>query len=177
MPELARRLKEWRSQQTTLTGKVFRRGVPTTEMLLKDLAVCGVKRLDEHGRHMDFHALRHTFATMLAKARISPRVAMELMRHSDMRLTAKTYTDAMSLPLFAELEKLVPSLPASQKSEKMGCKASISVQTELPKTTEKNAINGANGAALTNFVQPVELVEPRGFEPLTPTMPLWCSTN
>jgi hypothetical protein len=21
------------------------------------------------------------------------------------------------------------------------------------------------------------LVEPRGFEPLTPTMPLWCSTN
>ena len=22
-----------------------------------------------------------------------------------------------------------------------------------------------------------EMVEPRGFEPLTPTMPLWCSTN
>ena len=22
-----------------------------------------------------------------------------------------------------------------------------------------------------------KLVEPRGFEPLTPTMPLWCSTN
>ena len=21
------------------------------------------------------------------------------------------------------------------------------------------------------------MVEPRGFEPLTPTMPLWCSTN
>lgn len=22
-----------------------------------------------------------------------------------------------------------------------------------------------------------KLVEPKGFEPLTPTMPLWCSTN
>ena len=35
---------------------------------------------------LDFHALRHTFATMLACAGVSPRVAMELMRHSDRRL-------------------------------------------------------------------------------------------
>ncbi len=43
---------------------------------------------------------------MLANAGIWPRVAIELMRHSDRRLTARTYTDAMNLPLFGELEKL-----------------------------------------------------------------------
>jgi len=26
-------------------------------------------------------------------------------------------------------------------------------------------------------MKPFRLVEPKGFEPLTPTMPLWCSTN
>ena len=37
----------------------------------------------------------------------------------------------------------------------------------------------APGAALPILIQKSErgLVEPRGFEPLTPTMPLWCSTN
>jgi hypothetical protein len=45
---------------------------------------------------------------MLARAGVSPRVAMELMRHSDMRLTTKTYTDAMSLPTFDELNKITP---------------------------------------------------------------------
>jgi len=26
-------------------------------------------------------------------------------------------------------------------------------------------------------MEPLRMVEPKGFEPLTPTMPLWCSTN
>ena len=117
-------LKDWREQQHSC-GKSFQRSVPKAVTLLKDLADCGIKGVDEHGRHLDFHALRHTFATMLARAGVSPRVAMELMRHSDMRLTAKTYTDAMSLPLFGELDKITPlppSLTASLNCEKPGLK-------------------------------------------------------
>jgi hypothetical protein len=46
---------------------------------------------------------------MLTLAGVPQRVVMELMRHSDMRLTAKTYTDAGMLPVDATITKL-PSL-------------------------------------------------------------------
>ena len=78
---------------------------------------------------------------MLARAGVSPRVAMELMRHSDMRLTAKTYTDAMNLPLFDELVKITPlpppSLIASLKCEIPGLKAAKPVQKGSPKKDAK----------------------------------------
>jgi integrase len=163
-------LKEFRAKQNNVSGKVFRLGVPTAKTLLIDLAACGIKGVDEHGRHLDFHALRHTFATMLARAGVSPRVAMELMRHSDMRLTAKTYTDAMSLPLFGELEKITPLLPsliASLKCEKPGLKVAKPVQNGLPKSEAKTVLNDDAGATLTELVPPLEnidLAEGVGFE-------------
>lgn len=59
-----------------------------------DLKRAGITYADPQNRKADFHALRYTFATNLSKAGVLPREAMELMRHSDMRLTMKTYTDA-----------------------------------------------------------------------------------
>ncbi len=38
-----------------------------------------------------------TYITRLQRAGVSPRETMELARHSDMRLTMKTYTDAAAL--------------------------------------------------------------------------------
>ena len=43
---------------------------------------------------LDFHSLRYTFATKLARKGVSKRLAQELMRHSDPKLTANIYTDA-----------------------------------------------------------------------------------
>ena len=171
VPQLAQMLKDWREQQHTLTGTVFKRSVPTAVTLLKDLAACGIKGVDEHRRHLDFHALRHTFATMLANAGISPRVAMELMRHSDMRLTAKTYTDAMNLPLFGELEKLtptLPSLPASLNCEKPSLETGISDQTDSPKKITDCVLTDDRRTVLTELVlspEKFELAERGGFEP------------
>ena len=87
-------------------------------------------------------------------------------------VTAKTYTDAMSLPLFGELEKLtaLPSLPASLNCEKEGSNASVPVQMGAPEKTVKNVINGSNGAGLTELVPHLEnlkLAERGGFEPPT----------
>ena len=59
-----------------------------------DLLRAGINYADPQNRKADFHALRYTFATNLSKAGVLPREAMELTRHSDMRLTMKTYTDA-----------------------------------------------------------------------------------
>jgi integrase/recombinase XerD len=47
---------------------------------------------DHDGRFADFHALRHTFITSLAKADVSPKTAQMLARHSDIRLTMDVYT-------------------------------------------------------------------------------------
>jgi integrase len=60
--------------------------------LKKDLRAAGIPHRDERGHVVDVHALRHTFGTMLAKGGVMPRVAQELLRHSDPRLTANVYT-------------------------------------------------------------------------------------
>ena len=47
---------------------------------------------------------------------VSPRVTQEAMRHSDPKLTAKTYTDAGMLPTRAAICSLPPLLPQSDYS-------------------------------------------------------------
>ena len=71
-----------------------------------DLRAARIDPVDGRGQRTDFHALRHTLATNLALAGTAPRAAMEVMRHSDMRLTSKTYTDAGLLPLADAVTKL-----------------------------------------------------------------------
>jgi integrase len=66
----------------------------------------GIERMDASGRKLDFHALRYTFATMLARHNVSQRLAQELMRHSDPRLTANIYTDVTKLPTFEAVNDL-----------------------------------------------------------------------
>ena len=66
-----------------------------------------------------------------------------------------TYTDAMNLPLFSELEKLnppIPSLIASLKYEKMGPKAAIPAQNDLLKNGGQMPTNDSIGAVLSNVV-------------------------
>jgi hypothetical protein len=85
---------------------VFPDGVPTMEQFRNDLAAARIEETDHLGRRVDFHALRHTLATNLSRGGVSPRVAMEMMRHSDMRLTMNTYTDTVALPVAEALEQL-----------------------------------------------------------------------
>ena len=72
----------------------------------RDLDAAGIPRLDKQGRRVDFHALRHTLATNLGRSGVSIRTAMEVMRHSDPRLTTQTYTDAAVLPTAEAVESL-----------------------------------------------------------------------
>ena len=85
---------------------VFLGKVPSPTKLRQDLAAAGIPAKDERGRCVDVHALRTTFGTMLSVAGVSPRVAMELMRHSDIKLTMRIYTDAAQLPLAADVKRL-----------------------------------------------------------------------
>ena len=71
-----------------------------------DLKRANVDYINARGQRADFPSLRYTLATNLALAGTPPRVAMEIMRHSDMRLTAKTYTDAGLLAVWDKLANL-----------------------------------------------------------------------
>jgi hypothetical protein len=91
--------------------------MPNMDRFRADLKAAGIEFINAKGLRADFHSLRHTLATNLAKAGTAPRVAMEIMRHSDMRLTAKTYTDAGLLPIadaVLNLPSLVKPIPGTQ---------------------------------------------------------------
>jgi hypothetical protein len=52
-----------------------------------------IPKIDERGRRVVVHSTRNTFATMLNVAGVAPRIARQTMRHSDISLTMKKYTD------------------------------------------------------------------------------------
>lgn len=64
----------------------------TARMLRADLAAAGIADKDAQGRVVDFHALRHTFLTLLAASGVHPKVAQDLARHSDINLTLSRYS-------------------------------------------------------------------------------------
>ena len=74
-----------------------------------DCRRAGIPKRDADGYTVDVHSLRMTFATMLSRSGVAPRVAMELLRHSRMELTMKTYTDEPLLGVQEALD-LLPTL-------------------------------------------------------------------
>jgi integrase len=99
-PDLADDLKAYldertREAQTAIHARERFLPVPLhlVRHLKEDLKAAGIPTVDERGHILDIHALRHTFNTLLAKGGVNQRIAQELMRHSDPRLTANVYTD------------------------------------------------------------------------------------
>jgi integrase len=79
-------------------------------ILDRDLRLAGIPKVDDRGRTVDVHALRHTFGTLLSRAGVAPRTAQAAMRHSTIDLTMNTYTDPRLLDVAGAVESL-PSLP------------------------------------------------------------------
>ncbi len=68
---------------------------------------------DGSGRIVDFHALRHTFITRLARSGVAPAVAKSLARHSTIVLTMDHYTHTFIDDERAALDRL-PEIPGSE---------------------------------------------------------------
>jgi len=81
-------------------------------ILDRDLLLAGIPKVDERGRTIDVHALRHTFGTLLSAAGVAPRTAQAAMRHSSIDLTMNVYTDPKLLDVAGAMEAL-PSLSLS----------------------------------------------------------------
>lgn len=70
-------------------------------MLKADLAVAGIPYRDARNKVADFHALRVSYVTNLARAGVPLAVAQRLARHSSPVLTANIYTDVVEQELDA----------------------------------------------------------------------------
>lgn len=112
-------LKRWIASEglTCASDKLFNVPVKIFKRLNCDLAVAGIPKIDERERSLDFHALRHSFGTMLSTSGVTPRVAQAAMRHSSIELTMQLYTDPRLLDVAGAMEML-PSLSDSQPTSR-----------------------------------------------------------
>ena len=115
MADLATDLKAWLAATGRKgSDRVFRVPLELVKIMRRDLKAAGIPYRDDRGRTLDVHALRHTTATILSRAKVSPRVEKEFMRHSDIKLTMKTYADPR---LLDEAEALAARLTWRLNSE------------------------------------------------------------
>ncbi len=175
-PELAAKLRGVRPSGECNGDLVFPKGVPRNRDLRRDFVQAGIALTDDARGKVDFHALRHTFCTMLQVSGVSPRLAMEAMRHSDMRLTTKVYTDAKALPIRGAVmslpdlvtDSLQDSLPNSLLPDTRGVGVSStdahSADGILEKSLPVNEIDVPSHAPSLGVAER-ELVEAGGIEP------------
>lgn len=77
----------------------------TADMLRDDLAAARIKSTTADGTVVDFHALRHTFITRLARGGVHPKLAQALARHSTIALTMDHYTHTVLADLADAVER------------------------------------------------------------------------
>ena len=91
------------------------------EMLRLDLEAAGMPYRDAEGHVCDFHALRHSYVSLLARSGVHPKGAQELARHSDIKLTMNVYTHTRLHDLAGAVDALPPLLdvePGQKESMK-----------------------------------------------------------
>ena len=163
--DLATDLREWLAYQLAIVKEAARKrgepvptrlsadtllfNVPTALVLIlnRDMKMAGIPKVDERGRTIDVHALRHTIGTHLSKAGVAPRTAQAVLRHSTLDLTMNTYTDPRLLDVAGALDTL-PDLPLGDKFQAerqrmTGTCAVVSLAPMLAPTSYKPCITGA----------------------------------
>jgi len=119
-PELAAALRSFLATKAP-AAPVFR--LPSREKIIHmfraDLDAAGIPYVDEAGLFADFHSLRHTFITNLARGGVHPKTAQTLARHSTITLTMDRYTHTLvgeQTEALAALPDLTRPAPATVRS-------------------------------------------------------------
>ena len=173
--EVAAELKNLVKSDADSNEPVFQH-IPDMDQFRKDLAAAGIAYVDGQGRRADFHALRYTLATNLACCGVLPRVAMEFMRHSEMRLTNKTYTDVAHLPL-AEAADMLPQFLKGKSTQL--CTQETGSEGHMVSSTGTKQLGVGDGKSIDSKgespalalagaeKQEMEMAHPVGVEPTT----------
>jgi len=174
VPEIVEELKAYRPAHPQSSEKVFPQGIPRASRLKVDEERNGIAYRDSAGRYADFHALRYTWATFLQRNNIPQRFAMKLMRHCDIKLTAKVYTDETQLPIY----EAIKDLPRLKKCTRIraqilgaaGQNGSQPVAKVVEGETQQNPLPDGVCRGLSWSVAGKEMERAKGFEPSTFTL-------
>src|SRR5512135_181628 len=114
--DLAATLRPWMSSKlagSPIFGKLTKH---TNYLIQADLKRAGLPYRDASGRVADFHALRHSYITALAKSNAPVKVVQSLARHSTPTLTLGIYSHIGLYDQTAALDAL-PSLDGKAPTE------------------------------------------------------------
>lgn len=153
VPEVVEVLLAHRPVNHSPQDLVFPNGIPRASRLRKDYEKNGIAYQDEAGRYVDFHALRYTWATFLQRHGVALRFAMKLLRYSDIKLTAKVYTDETQLPIYDAIK----SLPRLEKNTQIRAQIAGASGRELSQVVAAwEKLPGPLRAAILSIVQSIE---------------------
>jgi len=142
-PDVAEALRDYLAgrpaDQPVWPGKWFE---DAAEMLRVDLEAAGIPYRDDADRVADFHALRHSYITLLERSGVSPKLAQELARHSDIRLTMNVYTHARLHDLAGAVDGLPRILPPAPGAER----ATLAATGTDGRNMDKGNFRGRSGA-------------------------------
>ncbi len=179
-PDLVRMLSRWKEEIGEEDSRVIPDGIPQNRLgLWKDFKDSNIPRVNQYGQKIDFHALRHTACTFMQTMGGSPQVAMIFMRHSEMRLTSKVYTNALELPIAESVNKLPSLIPDkwTQKGTTFSVskkkKLSLAVTEEKTGKVDFNQYLKGSDTDCHNISQPVKgtkMAERGGFGPPVPDL-------
>jgi len=177
LPELVERLKAYRPAHVGSADLVFPNGIPRASRLKADAERNGIAYRDDLGRYGDFHAQRYTWATFLQRNGVAQRFAMKLMRHSDIKLTAKVYTDETQLPIYDAIKNLprLDAVPGYTQlyAQILGADGQNGSQPGAASEGTKRAqvlVNGGVSHGLAQCGGGGQLERAKGFEPSTFTL-------
>ena len=181
VPEIAEALRAHRPATYSPNDLVFPKGIPRASRLRVDSEANGIAYRDESGRYADFHALRYTWATFLQRHGVAQRFAMKLMRHSDIKLTAKLYTDESQLPIY----EAVKSLPRLMDNTQIRAQISVAEGHSESQAVAKGGQNPqaeptdyqANSPAVSSPVATGGRERVKRLELSTSSLARKCSTN
>jgi len=160
-------LRRWRGMVEG--DRVFPRGIPGVRTFYRDLATAGIEPVADGGV-LDFHALRATFATSLARKGVPLATAQKLLRHSSVDLTARHYTRMELSDLEGAVEKLGYPSPLGGESdgrEKLCpelCPKPAETRGKDEEKTEKSDPDGGSVRKGENPSGPRSFGDPKGFK-------------
>jgi integrase len=111
--ELAEELRQWiQEAEVAPESSLWPNLTQNTAMMLrKDLKAAEIPYVDDSGRYADFHALRHSYISLITQGGVHPKIAQRLARHSDINLTMSRYSHTL-LSDEAEALEVLPEFPS-----------------------------------------------------------------
>ena len=143
--ELAAELKAWIAGRRVVSFKsdseMLFTGIAEkmTKVFDRDLKFAGIPKRDGRGRTVDVHALRHTFATSLARAKVPVQIAQKLLRHATPAMTLNIYTHCELADFNSAVESLPSILPEKQKETVL-----VNLQPQTSLTANLTVLPGIN---------------------------------